>query len=111
MSELEQIKLEITPGEIIVNHGVYFKKTPEIILVHIDMSSKYVICDSSGSDDEVPLIFLDADKNTLHTDKKYKGEFTQVKFPEMKGWNIFSYNSCGRYSIAITFVKIPEKVS
>ena len=76
------------------------------ITISIDLKAKWAIIDCTGSNDDIPLILLSYDKETLHLTKSKKDD-TILEFPEFKGWDIMC-SQISKYNLIITFVKLEE---
>ena len=85
------------------NSALVIKETPDIILIEIDMASKY--CESFGYNGGE--ITISANENSLHLDENYgENDFTVIEFPELKdkGFKSFS-ESEGRYTLSFALFR------
>jgi hypothetical protein len=88
-------------GAPIINSAWIVYKTDQVILIEIDMKSKYCFINASSGNS----VFIGADGNSLNLDEDVDIDSdTWVEFPEAKEYSFFS-GSCGRYSIQLTFIK------
>lgn len=96
----------IRQGAVIANHAVIVAKNKNLAAIHIDLKSKY--CEGHGAsiDDGVPVVYLEATKESIKLKKGVSILFdTIVSFPEFKGWKMFSATRAGRYTINVTLIK------
>jgi hypothetical protein len=70
----------------------------------IDLDAKWAEIIATGSDEEVPDIWLSYNKNTLHLKNRIKSDVTALSFPEFKGYTIIC-SGISKYTLTITFVK------
>ena len=98
MEELKEVSFVLEQGEIVVNHG--YENPVECRVLVFDLASKYAEVLSVGSDDECPTVLLWATDSTLRLDESKKGQPTEIKLPEYKGWDILTA-SVGRYSLTV----------
>lgn len=103
MKEYGKANLKITKGKIIVNDGIIISKSEDIILVSIDLKSKYAKISSTGSDNDIPTISLEADEDTLYIDENSSYD-TEIYFPDFAGYDIWAC-LLGRYTLNICFYK------
>lgn len=110
MNDYKEVNLEVTrQGAPIVNHGLVYAGSIEagIVALHVDLRTKYCIIISTGSDEGVPIIDVQATDRTppTHLDPtKDCDSLTEIAFPEYRDWSFFS-SDIGRYSMRITLVK------
>lgn len=96
------INLEIEQGEILVNEG--YEEVCELKLIKIDLRSKYAYASDTGTDDEVPVVYLSAGTLTLHTDESKVGVPTVISFPQYIGWRVVSAG-VSRYTLTVVLQK------
>lgn len=94
----------ITRGKVRVNeeakpYDFKFCKT-----VCIDLHTKRADIMGEGSDNDIPVIFLEPNEDSIHLDEKTNEELTEITFPEFKGWSILLAD-VQKYTLFITFVK------
>lgn len=99
---LIEIPFEIEHGEIVVNEG-YISDLP-CIVVKYDLESKYAYVSDTGTDDDVPVVYLSAGTLTLHTDESKAGIPTVVSFPQYIGWRVVSAG-VSRYTLTVVLQK------
>lgn len=93
---------EIQQGEVVVNEG-HISNLP-CIVVKYDLESKYAYVSDTGTDDDVPVVYLSAGTLTLHTDETKAGEPTVISFPQHIGWRIVS-TGISRYTLTVVLQK------
>ncbi len=95
------VKIKVTRGRVIVNSACVHKRSRNIMLVEIDLKSKYAQVYGYGDF----CVALSADEHTLHVDKRKNPEsLTSIEFPEFKDWSIY-LSSVGRYTLSLCLVK------
>lgn len=99
---LIEIPFEIEPGEVVVNEG-YIYNLP-CIVVKYDLGTKYAYVSDTGTDDDVPVVYLSAGTLTLHTDETKAGEPTVISFPKHIGWRVVSAG-VSRYTLTVVLQK------
>jgi hypothetical protein len=105
----KKVKLKTIKGMPVVNHAILYKKNKNIVLIYVDLQSKYCIIDALGSDyDNGPCIYIGINSGSLYLNTKLKKCCTLIYFPEFKGWDIFSAN-INKYTIAVTLLKNNSK--
>lgn len=103
MKEYEKANLKIIKGIIIVNDGIIISKSEDIVLVSIDLKSKYAKISSTGLDNDIPTISLEADEDTLYINDNSPYD-TEIYFPDFVGYDIWAC-SIWRYTLNICFYK------
>ena len=98
MEELKEVSFVLEQGEIMVNDG--YETPVECKVLVFDLASKYAEVLAVGSDDEYPTVLLWATDSTLKLDESKKGQPTEIKLPEYKGWGILTA-SVSRYSLTV----------
>ena len=98
MKELKEVKFGLEQGEIIVNDG--YETPVECKVLVFDLASKYAEVLAVGSDDECPTVLLWATDSTLKLDESKKGQPTEIKLHDYKGWDVL-IASVGRYSLTV----------
>lgn len=100
----EIIKHKInTQGAPLINTAFVFKKHSNVLLINLDMRSKYCEILATGENESVPEIMIDSHKKSLYLHKKKKG-MTSISFPTLKGWDIFCCET-SKYTVRICFHK------
>ena len=91
----------VSKGKVEVNEREpYFFKKTKVILVDLHTKrAETAIC----SFNDIPAILLSPTEDSVHLSKS-KNEFTELSFPEFKGWNILTAQVV-KYNLYITFVK------
>lgn len=109
--QYKETKIEILEqGSPIVNNGIIYKKTREIALVEIDLSSKYCKVLAEVENDNTPGILIVADKNSLNLNTKVKkSKPTEIKLSDFKGWKVYLSNYSMRYTLYLTLIKKTKK--
>ena len=105
MKRYKQIKIDITnQGAPVINSGIIYKKSKDIVLIEIDLKSKY--CNEVAYvGDKYPGISISAIKESLYLKEDVdKDEPTIIKFPEFEGYYIYASTS-GRYTINLCLLK------
>lgn len=110
MSDHPEVKFLIpVQGAPTVNGAWLLAKGEDVIAIEMDLHSKYCEVMATGGSEDGPCIWLEANEHSLHLDEsKSRDAFTEVVFPEYKGWNVWGY-STGRYTVAICLVDM-EKI-
>ncbi|MCO8325956.1 hypothetical protein ABEG10_23170 [Burkholderia cenocepacia] len=104
---MEEVKFEIgMQGAPRVSHTYIAKQADGIVAFFLEMHSKRCEIVCMGSDaDGTPIVDIEAGEHGLHLDEsKPKDSFTEVRFPDLKGWSVHSTGS-GRYTIAICMIR------
>lgn len=85
-------------GDSSVNSVVILHKTEDVVLLEVDLVTKYIgIAASCGNSFMIETFG--------HSLNKGDGEgYTWIEIPEIKGYTFFS-GSGGRYTLSVTFVK------
>lgn len=97
---LTEIKV-VQPGAPIINDAWVVYKTDRVILIEVDLKSKYCSVGSSSGNG----VFIDANEHSLYLSEDYEREVsTWIEFPEAEGYSFFG-SSSGRYTISLTFFK------
>lgn len=99
---LIEIPFEIEPGEVVVNEG-QISDLP-CIVVKSDLETKYAYVSDTGTDDDVPVVYLSAGTLTLHTDESKAGIPTVISFPQYVGWRVVSAG-VSRYTLTVVLQK------
>ena len=102
VENFKEVKFGLEQGEIIVNDG--YETPVECKVIVFDIASKYAEVLAVGSDDECPTVILWATASTLKLDESKKGQPTEIKLPDYKGWDILTA-SVGRYSLTVVLEK------
>lgn len=102
-----KIKYKIeTQGQPVISNVIISKIYSDTILLIIDMESKncgYSQLYMGSGDNKIPGLIIDNGLECINlNDTEYQD--TEILFPELKGWNIFSVSS-GRYSFNVTLTK------
>ena len=77
----------------------------DVIAASIDMRSKRAVLYGNGLND-YPIILIGADEDTLNLKKGKEKELTEIAFPELRGWRIWTAN-ISRYTLFICFTRKP----
>lgn len=104
--EKKQIKIKtLNQGKPIINHGVEFVKTSKMILLVVDLESKYCVVSATGGGD-YPSVFIDSTNDSLHLKKLKRGEnpLTLIEFPEYKGWMCWMAE-ISKYTLSVLLLK------
>lgn len=93
-------------GAPVVNDAHVFKGGDEVVLVYVDLKSKYcTIGMGCYGTDRSPGLYINSDENCTNLNKGEGVEsFTKITFPEFIGWDIFA-DAISKYTISICFVK------
>lgn len=93
----------MSPGAAIVNSAWIVYKTDQVILIEVDLKTKYTRVNSSCGNG----VFIECSATSLYTDPNVSiEEDTWVEFPEAEGYSFFGASS-GRYTLQLTFFKRP----
>ena len=94
-------------GAPVINSAYTVKQHDDVVLIELDMKSKY--CDvNSGSSNEGCFLFIQANEESLYLHKrKPKDSMTTIIFPMFKGFDVFALYS-GRYTIRVCLFKRGE---
>ena len=95
--------MEIQKGSIKVIRAYKVASGPRLVAIEVDLKSKHAVYAGLYWGDKGGQILLEADENTLWTDKRYKKE-TYISFPEYTGWEFHSH-SVSRYTLSVCLVK------
>jgi hypothetical protein len=103
---VNEIRFDVSAqGAIIVNTAVVTASSDNLIAIVIDLTSKYVVIESTGVGDSGPMICLGADENTLNTSRRHqRDELTMIEFPFHKGWEVFA-SAASRCSVNVCLIK------
>lgn len=93
---------EIHSGEIVVNEG-YISDLP-CVVVKYDLGTKYAYISDTGTNDDIPVVYLSAGTITLHTDESKAGIPTVISFPQHIGWRVVSAG-VSRYTLTVVLQK------
>jgi hypothetical protein len=95
-----EIKI-IQPGAPVINSAWVVYKTDQVILIEVDLQSKYCSVNISSGNS----VLINANEYSLHLDDSVDPDLdTWVEFPEAEGYSFFGHSS-GRYTIQLTFFK------
>jgi hypothetical protein len=111
LKTLKPIRLEIEPGEIVLepDSGVIMSESADMVAISIDLTSKYAECNGlvSGTNlnkrGRLPGVMLEATERTMYTDPQHKGIFTLVSFPDYCGYDVFAVD-IGRYTLHVVLI-------
>ena len=93
-----EIAIQGAPG---VNHAIAHEG--DLAMVHVDLQSKYCEVCSWGADDDVPVVMVCANGESLKLDPGQPADaLTQISFPEYRGWQVASATA-GRYTVTVVF--------
>ena len=100
----------VKQGAIRVNDCVVVYQNDAVACLELDLASKYAAHPTMASLNKgylcYPMIYLDADKNTLHTHPDYPLEAaTEVEFDDYEGWDIFCCSGPFRYTVRLVMMK------
>jgi hypothetical protein len=91
----------VQQGAPVINSAWVVYKTDQVILIEVDLTSKYCEVGASCGNG----VFIDPTEHSLYLDTFSDREaFTWVEFPEAKGYSFFG-SSSGRYTVQLTFFK------
>lgn len=98
--EIEIIK----QGAVVIDHIYIVKQTKDIILIGIELNSKYISLDSSSNDSSGNItITTSANKRTLYKHDKNKG-FTIFSIKNTQKYQVFNINTF-KSTIRLTLFK------
>lgn len=108
MKDLTPINVTRRGAPVLSNyeHAFVVQRGEKVVAIYIDMMSKRceIGCSIGGSDGSVGIT-IDATEHSLHLDEtKDREEFTEIYFPEFKGWTYWCGNMA-RYTCSICLVK------
>jgi hypothetical protein len=86
-------------GEPVVEGVSIFRRRKDVVLLYIDMKTKYctVPATSGGDDEDPPGLYLEV-AGSLE-------DPTLVILTDFAGWDVFSVSDAGRYTIRLTLIK------
>lgn len=88
-------------GAAIVNSAWIVYKTDQVILIEVDLKTKYARVNSFCENE----VFIECSAASLYTDQNVSiEEDTWVEFPEAEGYSFFGASS-SRYTIQLTFFR------
>ena len=91
----------MAPGAAIVNSAWVVYKTDQVILIEVDLATKYTRVNSSCENG----VFVECTAASLYTNPDVAlEEDTWVDFPEAEGYSFFGASG-GRYTLQLTFFK------
>jgi hypothetical protein len=77
----------------------------DVVVLDIDLASKYCEVLATGSGTDGLDIFIQATDESLHLDEtKPRDAWTKLSFPEFKGWEIACY-TLSKYTLTVCFLK------
>lgn len=90
-------------GAVRVNHAHAHRSGDGVVAIYVDLASKRIEIDGTGSGDEdLPCLWLAAASDSLHLDESHpRTRQTVIEFPEYPDWQVFSAAVTGRYTIAL----------
>jgi len=95
-------------GKIMVNDPFVIYQCENIVLVSLDLKSKYAELDYIGADNNIPFVILKSTESTINENQEVSlGNYTEIQFPDLDGWDIWA-TSIGGYTLNICFVKEKE---
>jgi hypothetical protein len=91
----------IMAGAAIVNSAWIVYKTDQVILIEVDLRTKYTRVNASCNHS----VFIECTGDSLYTnpDVALEGD-TWIEFPEAEGYSFFGASG-GRYTLQLTFFK------
>lgn len=107
IKETKEIEFKIeNQGAPIINYAYIFEQTNNIVLIGVDLKSKYCEIDcTTGGDNEPIGVYISAGKETIRLNKDVdKEEPTKIIFPEFIGYDIFAL-SLSRYTLKVCLIK------
>lgn len=108
MSKVKLLNLNISNGEVLVNHRHVRIHHSNVVCLEVDLATKYAeIACYDYNVEEVPTIFLTAGVDALHIDPKQEGRWTGVSFKDYAGWDVFAAE-VSRYTLRVTLTKSKE---
>lgn len=109
-SETKELMSVTNNGAVLVNSASIFRQADGIVLIDVDLRSKYAECSSVGyGTGSAPTVFLSANKDTLHVDtNEHRDSMTVVEFPMFYGWQIYAADGPSRYTLRVVLVKEEE---
>lgn len=88
-------------GAAIVEHAWVVYKTDQVILIEVNLKTKYTRVNSSCSNG----VFIECTEDSLYMNPEHCiAEDTWVEFPEAEGYSFFGASG-GRYTLQLTFFK------
>ena len=89
----------IRRGHPQVNKAFIRAKGIHVVAIEIDMHTKRGQVGAWGSDDDIPLIHLEINDESIGYDTMQHGP-TEVSFPEYKGWEVWAADWI-KYSVSV----------
>ena len=91
----------VQQGAPVINSAWVVYKTDQVIMIEVDLKTKYTRVNSSCSN----AVFIECTEDSLYMDPEHCiAEDTWVEFPEAEGYSFFG-SSSGRYTLQLTFFK------
>ena len=99
----------VAQGRPILSHayGYLVRGNDEVVTFYVDLDSKYceVIGSGGNTDEEGPMIFLDATEHSLHLGPASDPDCgTAIQFPEFPGWHVHAAE-LSKYTLAVALTK------
>jgi hypothetical protein len=96
-------------GKIFDDEFWIVKEGPGIVLIQNSLVTKYAGLGSfteypAGEKEGTPGIWLDTNERTIYINEKAEEEYTNIKFPTLKGYTVEATYS-GRYDIVVCLAK------
>ena len=94
-------------GAVRINSAVIEHKSPDIVCIAVDFSTKYAEYNShGGGDGSAPEVWYGTSEYTIKLNEKVDRETpTGISFPDFVGWNVYCASSPGRYTASVVLVK------
>jgi hypothetical protein len=86
-----------------VNDAFVLAAGPNIVAINVDMGTKRGKVGAWGSDDDIPLVSLEINDESIGYNTMARGP-TEVSFPEYKGWSVWAADWI-KYTVSVCLVK------
>ena len=109
MKKNDQIKIKIKmQGSPIVNGGLVYEISENIVALDIDLKSKYcdVMSSFNGSDGSCGVLLAANERSLYLNDLVDKDSFTEIEFSDFKNWSVFAWY-LGRYTLNVCLIRKP----
>ena len=102
MTDYQDTPIKImAPGAPIVNSAWVVYKSEQVILIEVDLATKYTRVNSSCGNG----VFVECTEDSLYASPDHAfDEDTWIEFPEAEGYSFFGASG-GRYTLQLTFFK------
>lgn len=94
----------IQDGEIVVDFYKAIAQHGDVVLVTVELISKFAVIDWHGTLNDIAFVSLRADESTMRTNEKKRGQTTNIAFSNFPGFRVFAAQ-INRYMLSVALVK------